>query len=93
MDAISDHADRFRVSYDVTSDHGLIKTLATEAYYTSVGHSMTDEFRTSSVGSMRPYSMMTQADSSVAGGKVQAVVAGVTAGVEGSRRTGTLRHR
>jgi iron complex outermembrane receptor protein len=87
MDAISDHADRFRVSYDVTSDHGLIKTFATEAYYTRVGHSMTDQFRTSSVASMRPYSMMTQADSSVAGGKVQAVIAGVTAGVEGSRRS------
>jgi hypothetical protein len=87
MDAISDHADRFRVSYDVTRDHGLIKTFATEAYFTRVGHSMTDQFRTSSVGSMRPYSMMTRADSSIAGGKIQVGIAGATAGVEASRRS------
>ena len=87
MDAIADHADRLRVGYDVASERGLISTFATEAYYTRVGHSMTDQFRTSSVGSMRPYSMITQADSSVAGGKVQAGIAGVTAGIEGSRRS------
>jgi iron complex outermembrane receptor protein len=87
MDALTDHADRFRVGYDVTNEHGLIKTFATEAYYTRVGHSMTDQFRTSSIGSMRPYSMVTEADSSVAGGKIQVGIAGVTAGVDGSRRS------
>lgn len=42
VDAISDHADRLRVGYDVASEHGPIKTFATGAYYTRAGHSMTD---------------------------------------------------
>lgn len=87
MDAISDHADRLRIGYDMTTTEGRLKTLAADAYYTRVGHSMTDEFRTSSIGSMRPYSMITQADSSIVGGKLQVGIAGVTAGVDGSRRS------
>ncbi len=86
MDATGDHADRFRVGYDVPNEGGRIRAFSSEAYYTRVSHAMTDQFRTSSIGSPRPYSMMTQADSSVAGGKVQADIAGVTAGVEVSRR-------
>lgn len=47
---------------------------------------MTDQFRTSSVASMRSYSMITEADSSVAGGKVQVGIADMILGIEGSHR-------
>ncbi len=87
MDAIDDHAERLGFAYDVANAHGPIRSVATQAYYTRVGHSMTDQFRTSSVGSMQPYSMITQADSSIAGGKVQVDIAGVIAGIDGSRRS------
>ncbi len=86
MDATSDHADRYRASYDVANPGGRIKAFSTAAYFTRVGHSMTDQFRTSSLGSPRPYSMFTEADSSVAGGKVQADVSGLSVGLEVSRR-------
>jgi iron complex outermembrane recepter protein len=86
MDAITDNADRLRIGYERTRADAGVKTFAADAYYTRVGHVMTDEFRTSAVGSPRPYSMITDAASSVAGGKMQIAFANITTGIEGLRR-------
>jgi iron complex outermembrane recepter protein len=86
MDAIGDTADRLRAGYERTIPDARIASISADAYYTRVAHSMTDEFRASSVGSPRPYSMITDAESSIGGAKVQVKLAAMTAGVEGSRR-------
>ena len=87
MDAIADNADRLRVGYERAPVGGPVETLALDAYYTRVSHSMSDEFRTSSIGFMQPYSMTTQADSSIGGGKFQVGLGPVTTGLEVSRRS------
>ena len=87
MDATADDADRLRVGYNRAGGGGPIETLSADAYYARVVHSMSDDFRTSSIGSKRTYSMETLAESSVAGAKAQAGRGGLTVGFEGSRRT------
>lgn len=87
MDAVADDADRLRVGYHRASVGGVVETLSADAFYARVVHSMSDDLRTSSIGSKRAYSMETLAESIVAGGKVQAGRGGLNVGIEGSRRT------
>ncbi|MGE5125178.1 MAG: TonB-dependent receptor, partial [Betaproteobacteria bacterium] len=53
---------------------------------TQVDHWMSDERRSSSLDKPRPYSMGTQAGTRTAGGKAEAVLGGLTLGVEGYER-------
>jgi iron complex outermembrane receptor protein len=85
MDATADDADRFRGGYE-HAGNGRIETIAIDGFFTRVAHTMTDELRVSSATSMRPYSMKTQADSSVGGAKAQVRFAGTITGLDISRR-------
>jgi iron complex outermembrane receptor protein len=57
-----------------------------QGYLTRVDHWMTDERRTSSLAKPRAYSMGTRAETRTVGGKLEAVVGGLTVGAEGYER-------
>lgn len=85
MDAITDDADRFGLSWEAKPS-GAVTAAKLSAYYTQVDHWMTDQFRTSSSTAPRGWSMGTDAFSRTLGGKAEATAFGVTAGVEAYRR-------
>jgi iron complex outermembrane receptor protein len=85
MDAVYDDADRANVWYDLASA-GPLSGVRAQAYWTRVTHWMTDEWRRTATGAPRSYSMGTQADTRTYGGRLEAGVAGITVGVEASRR-------
>jgi iron complex outermembrane receptor protein len=86
MDGIWDTADRASVSYEWARHSGWFHTVAARAYYTRVNHWMTDQFRTTSIGMAREYSMASQANTNTAGGSVEAVLGSISTGVEAYRR-------
>jgi len=86
MDAIHDDADRLNFRYEATGLGARRASARVQGYLTQVDHYMTDESRTSSVGKPRDYSMGTQADTRTFGGKAEAVLGGLTLGVEGYER-------
>jgi iron complex outermembrane receptor protein len=87
MDGLRDNADRLNLSYGVARDGARVKALSARAYYSGVEHWMTDALRVSSAGVSRDYSMATQAHTATAGGNVEVVIGGATAGVEAFRRS------
>jgi len=86
MDAIWDNADRMSASYVGRSLGSHVSSLKTDVYWSRVDHWMTDEFRASSTGAPRAYSMGTQADSYTVGGRIEAQLRATTVGGEVYRR-------
>ncbi len=68
MDAPYDNADRFSGSYDIGELAGMVRHIRMRGYFTQVKHWMTDEFRISSAGLARPYSMGSFAGTKTLGG-------------------------
>jgi iron complex outermembrane receptor protein len=86
MDALWDDTDRVNLRYEATGLGARQASVRVQGYFTQVGHWMTDERRTSSLAKPRAYSMGTQAETQTAGGKAEAVLGGLTFGVEGYER-------
>ena len=85
MDGLSDDTDRVGLRFERTKTWRL-DALQAQAYFTRVDHWMTDAFRTSAAGMPRGYSMGTDAATRTAGGRVEAGLGNLTAGVEFVRR-------
>jgi iron complex outermembrane receptor protein len=88
MDGIWDITDRLSVRLDGTPA-GRLDAWQAQVYFTPVDHWMTDEYRTSSAGMPRSYSMGTDAATRTTGGRVEGSSGGVTAGLEVVRRAWT----
>jgi iron complex outermembrane receptor protein len=86
MDALWDDTDRLNLRYEATGIGARHASVRAQGYFTQVDHWMTDERRTSSLAKPRDYSMGTQADTRTAGGKAEAVLGGLTVGLEGYER-------
>ena len=86
MDALRDDTDRLNLRYEATGLGARRASVRAQGYLTRVDHWMTDERRTSSLAKPRAYSMGTQADTRTAGGKVEAVLGGLSLGLEGYER-------
>jgi iron complex outermembrane recepter protein len=93
MDAAYDDTDRINAGYQINDLSGFMRSLRFQAYYTQVNHWMTDEYRTSSLNMMRPYSMGTLAGTEALGGKVETLLQNVSVGIEAYHREwdGTTR--
>jgi iron complex outermembrane receptor protein len=86
MDAMYDDADRFNAGYQIDGVSSFVRSLRLHAYYTRVNHWMTDEYRTSSIGAAREYSMGTQAGTKAIGGRFETSLGEVAVGLEAFRR-------
>ncbi len=86
MDGIWDKAHRLNLGYDHRGALGVLDALRGQVYYTRVRHWMTDEYRVSSQNMPRAYSMATKAGTGTVGGRVEAALKRVVAGVEAFRR-------
>ena len=86
MDALWDDTDRVNLRYEATGLGARQASVRAQGYFTQVDHWMTDERRTSSLAKPRAYSMGTRAETRTAGGKAEAVLGGLTLGVEGYER-------
>jgi iron complex outermembrane receptor protein len=86
MDALEDDTDRVNLRYEATGLGARRASVRAQGYLTRVDHWMTDERRTSSLAKPRPYSMGTRARTWTAGFKAEAVLGGLTFGVEGYER-------
>ncbi len=86
MDALWDDTDRVNLRYEATGLGARRASLRAQAYVTRVEHWMTDERRVSSLGKPRAWSMGTLADTRTVGGKAEAVLGGLTLGLEGYER-------
>ena len=82
MDAIYDDSDRVQLSYERHRSGAWLSGLKAQAYFTRVDHWMTDEYRRSSAGMSRAWSMGTMADTQTIGGRVEGIVRGASVGVE-----------
>jgi iron complex outermembrane receptor protein len=87
MDALRDDTDRANLRYEATGLGARRASVRVQGYFTQVDHWMTDERRTSSIAKPRDYSMGTQADTRTAGAKAEAVLGGLTVGLEGYERS------
>lgn len=85
MDALWDNADRAAVEYSAPA-MGWFSGFRAQAYWSRVAHWMTDEYRTSSSGALRSYSMGTDASTLTVGGRVEARHGATTIGGEVYRR-------
>jgi iron complex outermembrane receptor protein len=86
MDALWDDTNRANLRYEATGLGARKASVRAQGYFTQVDHWMTDERRTSSLAKPRAYSMGTQAETRTAGGKAEAVLGGLTLGLEGYER-------
>jgi iron complex outermembrane recepter protein len=86
MDATSDDADRARATYERAPTDRRITSVAAEAFFSRVDHTMNDVLRVSSAGATRPYSMQSDAGTRTFGGKIQVALGGATVGVDAFRR-------
>jgi len=82
MDSPYDHADRLNASHNINDLTGVLKQVRMQAYFTQVKHWMTDDYRLSSAGAPRSYSMATFAGTKSLGGKVEAGFADFVVGFE-----------
>ncbi|MFN8066995.1 MAG: TonB-dependent receptor [Vicinamibacterales bacterium] len=85
MDAVWDNADRLAVEY-TTPNVGWFSSVKAQAYWSAVDHWMTDEYRTSSLTSLRAYSMGTAATTNTVGARVEARRGQTSFGSEWYRR-------
>ena len=86
MDGIWDNAHRVNAGYERRTPLGALQAVRAQAYYTRVRHWMTDEYRLTSQGMPREYSMATTAGTETVGGKAEATLGRVVAGAEVYRR-------
>jgi iron complex outermembrane receptor protein len=86
MDAPFDIAQRAGVRLEAAELPGGWSAFAVHGYYTQVDHWMTDQYRTSSIGKAREYSMGTRANTAIAGARAEAQRGPFTTGFEASRR-------
>ena len=86
MDAIYDDSDRVQLSYERQRAGDWLAGLKAQVYFTRVDHWMTDEYRNTSVGMPRAYSMGTMANTQTTGGRVEGIVRGACVGVEAYER-------
>ncbi len=87
MDAIYDNTNRFNVGYQILPSSSIWKSFRLQTYYSQVSHWMTDEFRTTSVGFPRLYSMGTYAATSAFGVRFEGETANWTFGAEAYDRS------
>ena len=85
MDAGYDNADRLAASWQAARS-GIVRQMRVDAYLSRVKHWMTDQLRTSAMGSAAGYSMASFAESATFGGKAEIEAGGVTFGTEVYRR-------
>lgn len=86
MDAVYDDTDRVNMGYRVDDISGVVQSLQLQVYFTRVDHWMTDQYRTSSAGMPRSYSMGTLAWTDTTGAKLETRLRGVLIGIEAFRR-------
>jgi iron complex outermembrane receptor protein len=86
MDSPWDNADRLGATWTRQKLTGIIENFQIHVYASRVRHWMTDELRTSGLGTPRGYSMGTQADTQVLGLKAETSLKGFHIGIEGVRR-------
>ncbi len=86
MDAVYDDTDRFNFGYQISGLQSAVKSVRIQAYHTQVDHWMTDEYRTSSAGFPRVYSMGTLAGTKTTGGKIETGLGNLTLGIEAYNR-------
>ncbi|HVO12910.1 MAG TPA: TonB-dependent receptor [Vicinamibacteria bacterium] len=82
MDAVDDTTDRASARFESRRQRRTISLLTAQIYLTRVGHWMTDEWRASSSGTPRGYSMGTLASALTWGARAGARVGRTTAGLE-----------
>jgi iron complex outermembrane receptor protein len=86
MDAIYDNTDRVNLGYEIERPWRGVQAIRVQSYFTQVKHWMTDEFRTSSFGLPKSYSMGTTASTDALGGKFETDLGKFLFGVEAFRR-------
>lgn len=86
MDAVYDDTGRLNAGYQVTGLPGFVRSVRIQAYFSRVDHWMTDEYRSSSLNRPREYSMGTMAGTQALGGKIEAELGSVKAGIEAYHR-------
>jgi iron complex outermembrane receptor protein len=86
MDAAWDNADRLEAGWQRIDDASILSRVRVRGYATRVRHWMTDDLRTTALGTPRGWSMGTMADTSALGLKADADFAGARVGVEVLRR-------
>lgn len=86
MDAIYDDTDRVNFGYQADDISGVLRSIRIHSYFTQVRHWMTDQYRATSVGVPRFYSMGTMAGTRAIGGKAEAGLHNLTVGLEAFRR-------
>jgi len=69
------NTDRAKIGYEMNREDSALKGLKAQVYFTRVDHWMTDEYRLSSAGKSRDYSMGTQALARTLGGRAEARMA------------------
>jgi iron complex outermembrane receptor protein len=82
MDAVWDDADRLNLRYQASGLGARGASVRVQAYFTRVDHWMSDEWRTSSIGRSRAYSMGTRADTRTLGGRAEGGAGGWRLGAE-----------
>jgi iron complex outermembrane receptor protein len=82
MDSPYDIADRGTLNWSLRELTGLVKSIHAQAYFSQVRHWMTDQLRTSGVGTPLGYGMASLAGSRALGGRIEAELPNAIAGVE-----------
>jgi iron complex outermembrane receptor protein len=86
MDGIYDNTHRLQFGYERPGDGQGRPGLRFSGFYTDVDHWMTNEYRTSSTGAPREYSMGSAADTRYFGGRGELDLTHYTFGLEATRR-------
>jgi len=86
MDAVYDDSDRISLSYQIDRGGSFIHALRFRGYFTQVDHWMNDQYRLTSLGVTRPYSMGTMAETQTYGGRFELAMGNWVVGSESFRR-------
>ncbi len=86
MDAVFDNADRLEAAWQKVDGDAALARVRIRSYATRVRHWMTDELRTTGIGTPRGWSMGTMADTSALGLRADADLGGLRVGLEVTRR-------
>jgi iron complex outermembrane receptor protein len=86
MDSPYDNADRINANWSLKELTGVVKQVRAQAYFSRVGHWMTDELRTGAAGTSLGYSMAALAGSKVTGARLEAELADTIFGLEAYNR-------
>jgi len=86
MDAVYDDSDRVGLSYQMNRVGSFVHALRFHGYFSQVDHWMTDQYRLTSLGVARAYSMGTMAETRTYGGRFELAMGNWTIGSESFRR-------